>query len=155
MTGNSVPVAVASTLLVCACSPVSDGPSFSIDVGGNEFVADTALGIVEIPITLENRGGAAGRTSFCAPRPGDRGINLSVERNEGGDWVGGRDSCFFACAPPTFGEVVLAAGELVLDTVVLGIGAGRYRLRVLYHPLAVTEQCLRSEPSREFVVRDP
>ncbi len=144
---------VAPTMLIGAlgCIFGPDGPEFAIETVGTSFVVDASPGEVSIPIIVRNSGDASGRTSGCAAVPGEIALNLTVERREDGQWVG-REDPFFACAPPTFGALVLEPGEEYADVLDLYLDAGDYRLRLFYHPLGDPEGWRRTDPSDAFVV---
>ncbi len=144
---------VASTILIGAlgCIFGPGGPPFTIETVGISFVGDVTSGEVNIPIIVRNNGDAAGRTRSCAASPGEIALNLSLERREDGQWVG-RDDAFFACAPPTIGELVLRPGEEYADVLELRLDAREYRLRLFYHPVGDREGWRRTDPSDAFVV---
>ncbi len=144
---------VAPAMLIGAlgCIFGPGGPRFTIETVGTSFVGNVISGEVSIPIIVRNNGDASGRTSFCADSPGEVALNLVVERREAGRWVG-RDDPFFACAPPTIGELVLRPGEEYADVLDLYLDAREYRLRLFYHPVGDPEGWRRTDPSDAFVV---
>lgn len=151
---HATPIVLAA-LVTAACSFGEDRPEFAIAVLETELVRDAESGSVQVPLELANRGDASGQTSFCTPRPGDPAINLSVEQFVDGRWTGGREDCFYACAPPTIGRVTLAPGQRLAHTARLGLDPGQYRLRVFYHPADSVALCFLSDPSSEFAVQEP
>lgn len=140
-------------LLVLGCSTAPDAPELVVQLRGTEFRGDS-LGNLILLAELVNVGTATAHTSYCAGQPAGAAVNWSVERWSAETWVG-RESPFFACAPPTFGSLELAPRARFVDTLYRRLEPGIYRLRVFYRAADSPDvlESYRSSASPQFTIQ--
>ncbi len=132
---------------VSGCDLFRAEPHLTVQVDRSEYVRMTADAPVLVQAVARNTGDRIAVLQGCGSS-----FNWDFQHLVHVRWQG-RESGWFACAPPTVARLDLAPGQSHTDTLIASLPAGTYRLAVFYQNSPEGSDFRLSEPSAPFVVR--